>query len=303
MRRIGFVGQGFIGKNYADDFERRGMPVVRYALEREYVGNKEKIRECDIVFIAVTAPTVPSGEVRDDGRPKVRFDDSNIREAITLTRPGATVVVKSTIPPGSTKRYQQEFPDRTILHSPEFLTETTAAHDAAHPERNIIGIPEDTPAMRAAAEEVLALFPPAPFTLICPAHDAEFIKYGSNAFLFFKIVFANMFYELVEKYGGDWETIRAGIGADPRVGPSHMDLHLKDDPAGVMRRRGAGRSCFIKDMAELSELYATMNPTDTHTIAAWRAFEYKNAELLRAYDRYVHLVEGVYGPGAGEGKV
>ncbi len=299
MKTIGFVGQGFIGKNYANDFEARGLPVVRYSLESEYVGNKERIADCDIVFIAVPAPTIPSGESRDDGHPQVRFDDSNIREAISLTRPGATVVIKSTIPPGSTAKYQAEYTDRIILHSPEFLTESTAAHDAAHPERNIVGVPNDSAETRAAAEEVMALFPKAPFTLICPAQDAEFIKYGGNAFLFVKIVFANMFYELVEAHGGNWETIRAGIGADPRVGPSHMDLHLKDDPAGVFNRRGAGRSCFIKDFAELSELYAAAKPNDASAIEALRGFEYKNAELLRAFNRYIHLLEGVYGKDAG----
>lgn len=299
MKTIGFVGQGFIGKNYADDFEARGMSVVRYGLQSEYVGNKENIKDCDIVFIAVPAPTVPSGEVRDDSHPAVQFDDSNIREAIALTRPGATVVIKSTIPPGSTVRYQAEYSDRIILHSPEFLTESTAAYDAAHPERTIVGVPNDSSETRAAAEQVFALFPPAPFTLICPAQDAELIKYGSNAFLFVKIVFANMLYELAAKHQGNWETIRAGIGADPRVGPSHMDLHVKEDPVGVMNRRGAGRSCFIKDFALLSELYAEEFPNDATTISALRGFEYKNAELLREYDRYVNLLEGVYGKGAG----
>ena len=44
------------------------------------------------------------------------------------------------------------------------------------------------------------MLPPAPYTLICDAKTAELIKYGSNAYLFNKIVFSNMFFELVEKY-------------------------------------------------------------------------------------------------------
>ena len=51
--KIGFIGQGWIGRHCADDFESRGYEVVRYALEDAYVGNKERIAECDIVFIAV----------------------------------------------------------------------------------------------------------------------------------------------------------------------------------------------------------------------------------------------------------
>lgn len=296
---IGFVGQGFIGKNYADDFERRGYSIVRYGLEPEYIGNKEKIRTCDIVLIAVPASTLPSGALRDDGHPAVKYDDSNIREGISLTKAGSIVVIKSTMPPGTTESLQDENSDRIILHSPEFLLETTAAKDASSPERNIVGIPKDTPEHRAAAELLLSLLPAAPFHLITAAQNAELIKYGSNAYLFNKIVFSNMFFNLVEKYGADWEVVREAIGKDPRIGSAHMDLHLKDDPAGVFNRRGAGRSCFIKDWAELSELYAREFPADHSTIQALRGFEYKNTELLREFDRYVNLLEGVYGPGAG----
>ena len=59
---IGFIGQGWIGKNYADDFEDRGYKVVRYDLEK-YKMNKSKIKTCDIVFIAIPTPsTIKKGQ-------------------------------------------------------------------------------------------------------------------------------------------------------------------------------------------------------------------------------------------------
>jgi UDPglucose 6-dehydrogenase len=199
-----------------------------------------------------------------------------------------------------TKSIQDQYPDRVVLHSPEFLLETTSATDASAPERNIVGMPVDDEAHRAAAKQVMAILPKAPYELITSSSNAELIKYGSNSYLFLKIVFSNMFYQLAEKHGGDWEQIREAIGKDPRIGPAHMNLHLKGEPEGVYRRRGAGRSCFIKDWAELSELFAATFPNDKNTIQALRGLEYKNAELLREYDRYVDLLEGVYGPGAGK---
>lgn len=297
--KVGFIGQGFIGKSYADDFEKRGFEVVRYGLQPEYAGNKEKIKECDIVLVAVNAGTVPAGSVRGDGHPAVRFDDSNIRSTPALTKPGAIVVIKSTMPPCTTESVQEQYPDRVILHAPEFLLETTAAKDASSPERNIVGMPKDTPEHRAAAEQFLKLLPKAPYELVTSARNAELIKYGGNAYLFIKVVFSNMFFQLAEKYGGEWEVISEAIGKDPRIGPSHMGLRLKGDPPGTYRRRGAGRSCFIKDWAELSELYAKEFPADRSGIMALRGLEYKNAELLREFNRYVDLLEGVYGPGAG----
>ena len=56
---IGFIGQGWIGKTYADDFERRGHKVARYAKGEPYTGNAGRIREGDIVCVAGTTPTTP----------------------------------------------------------------------------------------------------------------------------------------------------------------------------------------------------------------------------------------------------
>lgn len=306
---IGFIGQGFIGKSYADDFEARGFSVVRYGLQPEYVGNKEAITTCDVVFVAVNAATIPTGETYADGYPKVRYDDSNVRSVIALTRPGSTVVIKSTLPFGMTKSLQEQYSDRTILHSPEFLLETTAAKDATRPERNIIGMPVDDDAHRDAARLVMSLLPNAPFSLITDSVNAEAIKYGGNAFLFLKIVFANIFFDLVEKHGGDWEVVRTAIGADPRVGPSHMDLRLNtqihgtEDPKGLYRRRGAGRSCFIKDWAALTEMYTESFPDEEATVATLRGLAEKNATLLREYNRYTDLLDGVYGNEFGSPRV
>ena len=59
--KIGFIGQGFVGKNYADNFEVRGYAVIRYAKEKPYNKNKEAIKDCEVVFIAVPTPTTPKG--------------------------------------------------------------------------------------------------------------------------------------------------------------------------------------------------------------------------------------------------
>ncbi len=86
--KIGFIGQGWLGKNYADDFERRGFAVVRYARDPEYASNKEKIQECDIVFIAVPTPTTPQG-----------FDGSIVPAVLPLVGAGKIAVVRSTLRP------------------------------------------------------------------------------------------------------------------------------------------------------------------------------------------------------------
>lgn len=48
---IGFIGQGFIGKNLADDFEKRGFRIFRYSKRLDTPENRQKLSECDTVFI------------------------------------------------------------------------------------------------------------------------------------------------------------------------------------------------------------------------------------------------------------
>ncbi len=295
-KKIGFIGQGFIGKSYSDDFESRGFLVVRYSLDLEYVGNKEELLNCKVVFVAVNAATKPlEGQLRDDGNQKTFFDDSNIKAVIPLTKPGTVIILKSTLPPGKTVEIQKLFPDRKIFHSPEFLTEMTAKDDAKKPMRNIVGVPEMSAENIEIASEILTMFPHSDYQKVLPSTAAELIKYGANAFLFVKILFSNVFYELAEKHGQDWDIIREAIGVDPRITPHHMDLHLKNDPTGVMNRRGAGRSCFIKDMAELSELFATDLPHEKTSLELLRTMEKKNSELLQKFNRYLNILESVYG--------
>ena len=273
---IGFIGQGFIGKNYADDFEARGYSVVRYSLEEPFVQNKEKIAECDIVFIAVPTPTTPSG-----------FDYSIVQTALSLVGKGKVAVIKSTMIPGTTDILQKENTDIFVLHSPEFLREVSAAYDAAHPDRNIVGIPIDGDKYREKANSVISILPTAPFVKICTARDAEFIKYGGNNFFYVKVVYMNLLYDLAQEIGCDWNTVQDGMVADPRIGASHMNpVHDSG--------RGAGGHCFIKDFAAFANVYEKL-VGDIDGVKALRAFEEKNIKLLKDSRKDIDLLEGVYG--------
>ena len=273
---IGFIGQGFIGKNYADDFMRRGYRVVRYALEEPYRKNKEKIRDCDIVFIAVPTPTTVRG-----------FNARIVEKSIGLVGKGKIAVIKSTILPGTTVKLQKKNTGCTVLYSPEFLAEVTAAHDAAHPLSNIIGISASTPKHTAAARAVLKVLPRAPFILICSSTEAEIIKYTHNTSGYVQIVLFNMLYDLSKKMGGDWQRIHEAIKADPLICNRYAQPVHKSG-------RGAGGHCFIKDFAALRSLYGKISK-DPEGVRALTAFEEKNKKLLRQSKKDLDLLEGVYG--------
>ncbi len=274
--RLGFIGQGWIGKTYSDDFERRGYPVVRYAKEEPYLRNAARLRECDTVFIAVPTPTTPTG-----------FDASIVEECVGLVPEGATVVIKSTLLPGTTEAIQRRFPKVVVMHSPEFLSVATAREDAEHPTRNIIGLAIDTPENRARAERVMAVLPKAPYALICGAREAELIKYGRNALGFVRVVFINLFYDLATQVGADWETIRQAMAADPDCGPTYLNPVHKSG-------RGAGGACFIKDFEALSRLYKEL-VRDERGSDVLESLTAKNIELLLGTGKDLELLRGVHG--------
>jgi glycosyltransferase involved in cell wall biosynthesis len=274
---IGFIGQGFIGKNYADDFERRGYSTVRYSLEEPYRENKERVKECDITFIAVPTPTTPQG-----------FDISILRSTLRGVGKGKVAVIKSTIVPGSTMRLQEEFPDIILLYSPEFLSEATASYDAAHPFSNIVGIPVESPKYLLAAEAILSVLPEAPFAQICSSTEAEIVKYSHNASAYAQIIMFNIMYDIARTERLAWDNIAAALKADPMISSRYSNPIHKTG-------RGAGGHCFIKDVAALREIYERIVPEDKAGSTFLRSLEGKNIDLLTTSNKDLDLLRGVYG--------
>lgn len=276
-KKIGFIGQGYVGKGYADDFEQRGFSVVRYSLEEPYVQNKEKIAECDIVFIAVPTPTTPKG-----------FDGSIVQSVLALVGEKKTAVIKSTILPGTTKELQAQYPHINLLFSPEFLSEKTAAQDAANPFANIVGVPVRNDRYEGAAAYVHSILPKAPFTLTCDSDEAEIIKYAHNISGYTQIITFNLLYDFARSMGHDWSNIGKAIAADPFMSGYYANPVHKSG-------RGAGGNCFIKDFAAFHEVYARELKGDKVGIELLEAFVSKNNDLLRKSGKDLNILQGVYG--------
>lgn len=279
---IGFIGQGWIGKNYADDFEKRGYKTVRYALEEPYRANREKIKECSIVFVAVPTPTTPKG-----------FDSNIVRNALTNIAPGTTAVIKSTLVPGTTASLQKDFPKIFVMHSPEFLSRGTAKYDAAHPIENIVGIPKNSAQFQERAKAVIATLPKAPSKIVS-AETAELFKYVHNTSLFARSIYMNILYDLSQKLGVKWNDIKELIINDPMIAfqdPVVAKWHIEPNPPAG---RGVGGDCHIKDFETFSRLYKTL-VGDPVGLAMIDAMKKKNISLLLESKKDLDLLEGVYG--------
>jgi UDPglucose 6-dehydrogenase len=275
----GFIGQGFVGKNMADDFEERGYETIRYSLEEPYIQNRDKVKEADIVFIAVPTPTTPEG-----------FDDSILRSEARLVGKGKTLVIKSTVLPGTTESIQKENPEIFVLHSPEFLVAATAKEDAKKPERNLIGIPVNSKQYIEKAEAVLSILPKASYEKILLSKETELIKYINNNFLYAKVIFMNLMYDLAEKLGADWQKVAEAVSMDKRIGQSHMQpVHTSERSSG----RGAGGHCFPKDFEALLQFYRDQIGDKTG-LKVLEAIRDKNIELLVESDKDADILAGIY---------
>lgn len=237
---IGIIGVGMVGTPLKRYFEEekdyiRGKQLHLFDIDPKK-GYDDDVNRADIIFISV--PT-PRGK---DGRANLRAVES----AFAMIKGEKIVVLKSTVPPGTTERLQKKYPRHKVLFNPEFLTEQKAWEDFMKPDRQIVGF---TARSIDAAHPVLSLLPKASFMspgqVKITATEAEIIKYGGNIYLARKINLANILASLAEKIGADYENVRVGMAADFRIGSSHLD---------VVRGgyRGFGGFCLPKDLCALT---------------------------------------------------
>ena len=204
---------------------------------------EEAAFESELFFIAVGTPPAAGGA------PDMSFVYQAAQE-IGRTIPGyALLVTKSTVPVGTADRIRAIVSaelekrgariDFDVVSNPEFLKEGAAVQDFMQPERIILGCSS------ARAETALRRLY-APFVrnrdriLVMRPREAEMTKYASNALLATKISLMNEMAELCEALDVDIERVRAGVGADSRIGYGFLY-------AGC----GYGGSCFPKDLKAL----------------------------------------------------
>lgn len=207
---IGVVGLGPLGEAVRDHFERRGA-AVRALDPRRGMGSAQALNEADIVFLCL--PT--------SFRPRVGLDDQAVEEVVSALDGGKTVVIMSTLLPGMTEAYQYRYPQHCFLHNPSFAREAHIRTDFLRPDRQVIGY---TAQSRHLSEVVLTMLPAAPFRQIVPSREAEATKCMTNAFLAIKVTFANEMYDLCSALDVDYALVREALAADPRIGPSHLDV-------------------------------------------------------------------------------
>lgn len=267
MTRIAVIGCGYVGLTTGacfahlghevicadidvekiDALNRGDVPIVEDRLDglvrdglddgnlQFVVGGEQAVRNCEIAFLCVPTPQEMDGSV------DLSFIEVASATIAPVLPPGSIVVNKSTVPVGSTRVVERVLKrsDVIVVSNPEFLREGSAVQDFLHPDRIVIGVEDQSAAIKVAS---LYLGVPSPIIVTSPA-SAETIKYAANAFLATKLSYVNAIAAICEGVGADVNDVILGLGYDRRIGPEF----LRPGP-------GWGGSCFPKDTRALVQI-------------------------------------------------
>ncbi|MEK7481659.1 MAG: hypothetical protein AAB633_02885 [Patescibacteria group bacterium] len=232
-KKLAVMGAGMVGGSLIKYFEKRGYGFVIYDPPKGFA-DVAALNAAEVVFVCVPTPF----------EEEKGFDLSYVENALATLAGEKIVVIKSTVVPGTTARLQEEFPQHRLCYNPEFLTEVTADQDFAFPDRQIVGYTERS---FSVAKDIMLLMPQAPFERIVPSTAAEMIKYFGNTWFSTKVVFANQMYDLCQKLGVEYDTVKDAVAADKRIGPTHLEIFHDG-------YRGYGGKCLPKDTRALIQL-------------------------------------------------
>lgn len=290
-KSIAVIGQGFVGGSLTTVFAEHGFDVYAYDKSGKYAkgslpshgdpvaGYPDSISELigdnegggtpdfsGVYFVCVPTP------MYEDGSADLSIVESVLDELASV--PGERIaVVKSTVPPGSTERWNEKYKSQglRVVFNPEFLTEANALDDMRNQNRIILGGPR--PWINTVKQVFQSAFPKVPIVKTSST-TAEMVKYLTNNFLTVKVAFANemaQVCEALDKSGlnVDYDKVVEYSKYDRRLGDSHWAV---PGPDGC---RGFGGHCFPKDINAMISVADSLGVDTPVLDGAWK----KNNEV------------------------
>ena len=208
MKKIGIVVQGFVGTAVHEGLKQY-FQIETYDINKTSTCKslKELSEKSDVMFVCLPTP------MKKDGSCHIDIVENTLL-GLDLLNKCKTIVVKSTIPPGTTESWNYKFKNIQIVFNPEFLTEANSVNDFKNQTRIIIGGPR--PATTKVRRIFAKAFPKVPI-IKTGSTTAEMVKYFLNSFLSTKVSFANEMYQICNKLGIDYDKVTEYAKYDDRL--------------------------------------------------------------------------------------
>ena len=247
--KIGIIGQGYVGTAIKVGFE----PYYTVETYDKYDGMKstvqltDMVETCKVIFVCVPTPMNTDGTCHTDIVESVVKEIDDRVDLANIPKP--TVVIKSTVQPGTTDRLHRKYKGVDVIFNPEFLTEMNFIEDFKNQSRIILGgVRRGTSLLRQVYSKV---FPHA--TIVkTNAKYAETVKYFINCFLGTKVSFANEMKMLCDEIDIDYDKVVEYATYDERLGKSHWAVPGPDGELGF------GGHCLPKDISAIVNGYGDM---------------------------------------------
>tara|TARA_B100002019_G_scaffold117681_1_gene101050 strand:+ start:278 stop:1108 length:831 start_codon:yes stop_codon:yes gene_type:complete len=242
--KIGVIGQGFVGTAVNEGL-KPFFKIETFDINKDSTCSSvtELSEKSDVIFVCLPTPMKIDGSCHLD-----IVEDTLL--GLDVIKECKTIVVKSTIPPGTTEKWNKKFNYIQVVFNPEFLTEANSIEDYKNQNRIIIGGPR--PATTKVKRIFAKAFPKVPIIKTGPT-TAEMVKYFANCFLATKVSFANEMYQICESLDIDYDKVVEYVKYDERIGNTHLNVPGPDGDFGY------GGHCFPKDIGALISLAHDLN--------------------------------------------
>jgi len=241
---IGIIGKGFVGTAVQYGFSPEAgcdADIKAYDIDptKSTHSLSDVVNKSDFVFISVPTPSFITGEINLD---ILKQCLENINSVLEQNN-NAIFLVRSTVTPGTTQKFQTLFKNLKLVFNPEFLTEKNAKFDFINETKFVLGGAKEN--VKKVSNLYRWRFGKSISVIETDFESAEMIKYLTNTFFATKVSFMNDMKLLSEKIGANWEDVLEGFASDKRVGPTHLNVPGHDG------KYGFGGSCFPKDIQAL----------------------------------------------------
>ena len=197
--KVTIIGHGWVGKSVHTLFPDA------YIYSRATSGTKKIANKGEVAFICVPTPPIGEGEL----------DTSIVEECVAWCQ-SPLIVIRSTVNPGTCDYLSRKYNKRIIMQ-PEYLGETPQhplLDEKSTPFLVIGGSPKD---LRILINLYTKVYNANVKIRQVSAYEAEVIKLTENRAIAFKVAQCQELYDVCEKAGIDYYTIRDAVyGDDPR---------------------------------------------------------------------------------------